>query len=125
MLDVLTGFVAELRQAGLPVSVAEEADAAEALGHLPLEDRQAIKFALGATLVKSANHWRAFDTAFEIYFSMRGPQFSVSQDAASPASRRWAATHARRRPNLFGRRRPGACHGRGDRGDAVQSATGR
>ena len=83
MLDVLTGFVAELRQAGLPVSVAEEADAAEALGHLPLEDRQAIKFALGATLVKSANHWRAFDTAFEIYFSIRGPQFSVGHDDAS------------------------------------------
>ena len=37
-----------------------------------------MKFALGATLVKSANHWRAFDTAFEIYFSMRGPQFSLS-----------------------------------------------
>jgi len=80
MLDVLTGFVAELRLAGLPVSVTEEADAAEAVGHLPLEDRQAIKFALGATLVKSANHWRAFDTAFEIYFSMRGPQFSVSPE---------------------------------------------
>ena len=80
MLDVLTGFVAELRQAGLPVSVTEEADAAEAIGHLPLEDRQAIKFALGATLVKSANHWRAFDTAFEIYFSLRGPQYSVSRD---------------------------------------------
>jgi uncharacterized protein len=80
VLDVLTGFVAELRQAGLPVSVTEEADAAEAIGHLPLEDRQAIKFALGATLVKSANHWRAFDTAFEIYFSLRGPQFSVDGD---------------------------------------------
>ena len=86
MLDVLTGFVAELRQAGLPVSVAEEADAAEAVGHLPLEDRQAVKFALGATLVKSANHWRAFDTAFEIYFSMRGPQFSVSRDDALPGT---------------------------------------
>ncbi|MGO9965524.1 MAG: vWA domain-containing protein [Acidimicrobiales bacterium] len=87
MLDVLTGFVAELRRAGLPVSVAEEADAAEAICHLPLEDRQAIKFALGATLVKSANHWRAFDTAFEIYFSMRGPQFSVSEDDGSSDGR--------------------------------------
>ena len=29
-----------------------------------------MKFALGATLVKSANHWRAFDTAFEVYFSI-------------------------------------------------------
>ena len=79
MLDVLTGFVAELRRAGLAVSVAEEVDAAEAIAQLPLEDRQALKFALGATLVKSANHWRAFDTAFEIYFSMRGPQFSPGQ----------------------------------------------
>ncbi|MGA3354027.1 MAG: VWA domain-containing protein [Acidimicrobiales bacterium] len=84
MLDVLVGFVTELRQAGLPVSVSEEADAAEALAHLPLEDRQAVKFALGATLVKSANHWRAFDTAFEVYFSMRGPQFSPGQGEWAP-----------------------------------------
>jgi uncharacterized protein with von Willebrand factor type A (vWA) domain len=80
LLDVLVGFVAELRRSGLPVSVSEEADAAEALGHLPLEDRQAVKFALGATLVKSANHWRAFETAFEVYFSMRGPQFVIGDD---------------------------------------------
>ncbi|MGC9963639.1 MAG: hypothetical protein ABSE47_17330, partial [Acidimicrobiales bacterium] len=77
MLDVLTGFVQELRRAGLPVSVTEAADAAEAIHHLPLEDRQAIKYALGATLVKSSAHWRAFDTAFEVYFSMRGPQFDI------------------------------------------------
>ena len=83
MLDVLVGFVAELRRAGLPVSVSEEADAAEALGHLRLEDRQAVKFALGATLVKSANHWRAFDTAFEVYFSMRGPQFSLGAEPSA------------------------------------------
>jgi uncharacterized protein with von Willebrand factor type A (vWA) domain len=83
VLDVLVGFVAELRHAGLPVSVSEEADAAEAIGHLPLEDRQAIKFALGSTLVKSANHWRAFDTAFEVYFSMRGSQFSLGSDDTS------------------------------------------
>jgi uncharacterized protein with von Willebrand factor type A (vWA) domain len=77
VLDVLTGFVQELRRAGLPVSVTEAADAAEAIRHLPLEDRQAIKYALGATLVKSSAHWRAFDTAFEVYFSMRGPQFDI------------------------------------------------
>ena len=77
MLDVLTGFVQELRRAGLPVSVTEAADAAEAIRHLPLEDRQAIKYALGATLVKSSAHWRAFDTAFEVYFSMRGPQYDI------------------------------------------------
>jgi hypothetical protein len=84
MLDVLLCFVAELRRAGLPISVSEEADAAQAIGLLPLEDRDAVKFALGATLVKSANHWRAFDTAFEVYFSMRGPQFSLGPQVASP-----------------------------------------
>ncbi|MHB1986702.1 MAG: VWA domain-containing protein [Acidimicrobiales bacterium] len=78
MLDVLTGFVRELRDAGLPVSVTEASDAADAICHLPLEDRQAIKYALGATLVKSSAHWRAFDTAFEVYFSMRGPQYAIS-----------------------------------------------
>jgi uncharacterized protein with von Willebrand factor type A (vWA) domain len=87
VLDVLSGFVAELRRSGLPVSVTETADAAEAIRHLPLEDRQAIKYALGATLVKSSAHWRAFDTAFEVYFSMRGPQYGIGDDPARPRGR--------------------------------------
>src|ERR1700678_325660 len=94
MLDVLTGFVQELRRAGLPVSVTEAADAAEAIGPLPREDRQAIKYALGATLVKSSSHWRAFDTAFEVYFSMRGPQFDITEGKA-PAGEDAAAGSAR------------------------------
>jgi uncharacterized protein with von Willebrand factor type A (vWA) domain len=83
VLDVLTGFVNELRQAGLPVSLTESLDAAEAVHHVPLEDREALKYALAATLVKSSTHWRAFETAFEVYFSMRGPQFEI--DANEPA----------------------------------------
>ena len=71
MLDVLSGFVTELRNAGLPVSLTEHLDAAEALHHVPLEDREALKYALGATLVKSSSHWRVFETAFEIYFAPR------------------------------------------------------
>lgn len=80
MLDVLKGFVTELRAAGLPVSLTESIDAAEAVGHIPLEDREALKYALGATLVKSSAHWRAFETAFEIYFSMRGPRFAIDAE---------------------------------------------
>ena len=71
MLDVLSEFVVELRQAGLPVSLTEHLDAAEAVHHIPLEDREALKYALGATLVKSSAHWRAFEMAFEIYFALR------------------------------------------------------
>jgi uncharacterized protein len=71
VLDVLTGFVAMLREAGLPISLTEAIDAAEAVRCIPLEDREAVKYALGATLIKSSSHWKAFDTAFEVYFSVR------------------------------------------------------
>ena len=71
MLDLLSGFVTELRRSGLPVSLTEHLDAAEAVKHIPLEDREALKYALAATLVKSSSHWRAFETAFEVYFAVR------------------------------------------------------
>ena len=73
MLDLLSGFVAELRRAGLPVSLTEHLDAAEAVRHIPLEDREGLKYALAATLVKSSSHWRAFETAFEVFFAVRTP----------------------------------------------------
>jgi uncharacterized protein with von Willebrand factor type A (vWA) domain len=73
MLDLLSGFVTELRRAGLPVSLTEHLDAAEAVRHIPLEDREGLKYALAATLVKSSSHWRAFETAFEVFFAVRTP----------------------------------------------------
>src|ERR1700761_97633 len=71
MLDCLSGFVTELRRSGLPVSLTEHLDAAEAVKYIPLEDREALKYALAATLVKSSSHWRAFETAFEVFFAVR------------------------------------------------------
>jgi uncharacterized protein with von Willebrand factor type A (vWA) domain len=71
MLDLLSGFVTELRKAGLPVSLTEHLDAAEAVHHIPLEDREGLKYALAATLVKSSSHWYAFETAFEVFFAVR------------------------------------------------------
>src|SRR5215216_6121673 len=47
----------------------------EAVKHIPLEDREAFKFALAATLVKNAAHWKAFETVFEVYFSFRGREY--------------------------------------------------
>ena len=71
MLNLLAGFIQELRNAGLPVSLTENLDAMEAVRHIPMEDRDAFKYALAATLVKSNAHWRAFETVFEVYFSVR------------------------------------------------------
>ena len=88
MLDLMAGFITELRAAGLPVSLTENLDAMEAITHIPLEDRETFKYALGATLVKNASHWRSFETVFEVYFSLRGPQYAVGKlDEADEFSR--------------------------------------
>ena len=90
LLALLGGFIAELRRSGLPVSLTEHLDAMEAVRHIPLDDRAAFKFALAATLVKHHAHWRAFETVFEIYFSLRGaeyePQGGSWADDVDPAA---------------------------------------
>ena len=83
MLDLLAGFIQELRRAGLPVSLTENLDAMEAVKHVPIEDREAFKAALSATLVKNGSHWKAFETVFEVYFSLRGSQYQLGSDDES------------------------------------------
>ncbi|MBU6200565.1 MAG: VWA domain-containing protein [Acidobacteria bacterium] len=82
MLDLMSGFIVELRNAGIPVSLTENLDAMTAVKEIPLEDREAFKYALAATLVKSHNHWRAFETIFEVYFSLRGPEYAIVGDGS-------------------------------------------
>ncbi len=77
ILDLLGGFIEELREAGLPVSLTEHLDAMEAVRHIPLDDREAFKYALAATLVKNNAHWRSFETLFEVYFSLRGREYAL------------------------------------------------
>ncbi|MGI8754453.1 MAG: vWA domain-containing protein, partial [Acidimicrobiales bacterium] len=81
ILDLLNGFIAELREAGLPVSLTENLDAMAAIRHIPLEDREAFKYALAATLVKNNAHWRSFETVFEVYFSLRGAKYGLDDDS--------------------------------------------
>ena len=89
LLELLNGFIVELRSAGLPVSLTENLDAVEAVKHIPIEDRETFKYALAGTLVKNHSHWRAFETVFEVYFSLRGAEYELvdgeweSEDAAT------------------------------------------
>ena len=89
MLELLNGFVIELRNAGLPVSLTENLDAMEAVQHIPIEDRDAFKYALGATLIKNHAHWRSFDTVFEVYFSLRGPEYRIGDGDGSDIDEMW------------------------------------
>ena len=70
MLDLLAGFVGELRAAGLPVSLTENIDAMDAVRHVPLDDRPALRAAMAATMVKRPEHRPAFDAVFDSYFAL-------------------------------------------------------
>ena len=86
LLDLLNGFIVELRLAGLPVSLTESLDAMEAVSHIPIEDRDAFKYALGATLVKNYSHWKSFELVFEVYFSIRGSEYEIPEDGLTSST---------------------------------------
>src|SRR4029079_6839031 len=80
VLDLLQGFVHELRAAGLPVSMTENLDAMRAVEHVDIAERDVCKAALGATLVKHHQHWPAFETVFDVYFSLYSPGVDDSDE---------------------------------------------
>ena len=64
-------FVTALRGAGIAVSVAEDIDAAQAVGVVDLIDRAQLRTAYAATLIKRQTERAAFDTLFDLYFPAR------------------------------------------------------
>jgi hypothetical protein len=80
-------FVEELRAIGIPVSMVETLDAASALPHTDLSDRDNLRATLGATLVKNPRHYRAFDGAFDVFFGIRATTASREDPEESPSER--------------------------------------
>lgn len=81
MLDRLLEFTGALREAGLPVSVGEGIDALSAMSFVSLADKEVVRAALAATMVKSDAHQQAFDLLFELYLgSGRGDAAVGSND---------------------------------------------
>ncbi len=83
MLGVVSGFIDELRQTGVPVSMVESIDALTAVEQIDLGDRAALRETLRATLIKNIRHERAFDTAFDVYFSLVPPERPTDDGAPS------------------------------------------
>ncbi|GAB3652242.1 VWA domain-containing protein [Nocardioides korecus] len=68
LLDRHLAFVQALRDAGLPVSLAEGLDAVGAVGALGLGERETLRAAYAATLVKRQSHRPGFDQVFDLYW---------------------------------------------------------
>ncbi|MFZ0188309.1 MAG: VWA domain-containing protein [Streptosporangiaceae bacterium] len=86
MLAALEGMIAELRQIGVPISLSEKIDAVRSLQHLPLAERDGVKSALRAALVKSHDHELAFDALFDLYFAPPAGRTEGSEPAGQPAT---------------------------------------
>jgi uncharacterized protein with von Willebrand factor type A (vWA) domain len=83
VLGIITGFIDELRAAGVPVSMVEAIDGMRAVEAIEIGDRVALRETLRATLIKNQRHERAFDTAFDVYFStIPGPESVSMEDEA-------------------------------------------
>jgi uncharacterized protein with von Willebrand factor type A (vWA) domain len=65
----IEGIITELRQIGVPVSLAERIDAVHSLEYLPLAERATVKSALRSALIKNHDHELAFDALFDLYFT--------------------------------------------------------
>lgn len=127
MLEVLSGFVGELRSAGIPVSLTENVDAMDAVRYVPLDDRDALRTVMAATMVKRREHRAAFDVVFDAFFSGRPigaePPAGDGDDADLPALLDAALASSdqdaiRRLARLAVARLAGMEEGRGVRGSA-------
>ena len=68
LVDRHLDFLVALREAGVPVSLAEGVDAVAALSTLRWDDRETVRTAYAATVVKRATHRSTFDTLFDLYY---------------------------------------------------------
>ena len=68
MEERIVKFIAALRSGGVRVSLAESADAFKAVDNLGIQDRDAFRLSLRATLVKEAADLGTFEDLFPLFF---------------------------------------------------------
>lgn len=108
LLDRHLAFVEALRAAGLPVSLAEDLDAVNAIGRLDLLDRAQLRAGYAATVVKRATHRPAFDQIFDLFFpALIGSGAGPGIDAEALSERDSAASLQQLRADLLDALRAG------------------
>jgi uncharacterized protein with von Willebrand factor type A (vWA) domain len=82
MEERIVQFIAALRASGVRVSLAESSDAFSAVDLMGVQDRDAFRLSLRATLVKDAGDVPTFEELFPLFFDNPGapPLINLSQD---------------------------------------------
>jgi uncharacterized protein len=93
LLDRHIGFLDALRRAGLTVSVAEGIDAVESMRAVDLLDREQLRAALAAALVKRQQHRPAFDSVFDIFYPAVTGESAAQPNDTEPPAREPDAAH--------------------------------
>jgi uncharacterized protein with von Willebrand factor type A (vWA) domain len=83
----LLGFVHRLREASIPVSMVEALDAFATVRHLDVADREQLRSALRATLVKRPEHEAPFASLFDLYFAMQRQRGDAPDDVSTSLDR--------------------------------------
>ena len=73
MEERIVKFISALRAGGVRVSLAESADAFNAVDHLGVQEREAFRLSLRATLVKEAKDLPTFEELFPLFFDTTDP----------------------------------------------------
>uniref|UniRef100_A0A540VIU7 VWA domain-containing protein n=2 Tax=Litorilinea aerophila TaxID=1204385 RepID=A0A540VIU7_9CHLR len=75
-------FIAALRAGGVRISLAESADAFQAVDHMGVQERELFRLSLRTTLVKDANSLPIFDELFPLFFDSgdQPPMMDITED---------------------------------------------
>lgn len=85
MEERIVRFISALRAGGVRVSLAESADAFQAVEHLGVQERDAFKLSLRATLIKDASSIPTFEELFPLFFdSADAPPMQDLMEDMSP-----------------------------------------
>jgi uncharacterized protein with von Willebrand factor type A (vWA) domain len=87
LVDREIAFLDALRNAGLTVSLAEVLDSTRAMGAIDLLDREALRAAFAACVLKRPAHRTTFDVLFDLWFPpVMGDPTVAEDDDDSPAA---------------------------------------
>jgi uncharacterized protein with von Willebrand factor type A (vWA) domain len=85
LIDHLAGFAAELRARGIPVTLWDESDAAEALSLVDVAEREEVRWALRIALKIRSRHAEMFDSLFDALWAARPATAAISEAARQRA----------------------------------------